>query len=109
MFLRLRLSDDLDQLGHLFALVVGIAADDRVLDAILQMIGEDDLLNPRKPRASSANLRHHIEAIAPVLEHLRKPAHLSFDLRQSQKQFLVSQLIYHTPVPYSMGGGMARR
>lgn len=65
---------------------------------MLHVVRKDDLLDSGKPGTRSANLRHHVQAVAPILEHGRQPTHLPLDLGQARKHFLVSWLRYHTPV-----------
>ena len=55
---------------------------DRVLDAMRHVIAQDFLLDPAQRRAHRADLRHDVDAVAVVLDHAGKPAHLAFDALQ---------------------------
>ena len=73
------MAEDLNQLGNLLALFGGIAADDRLLHAMGEMIGENDLLHLGQGGAGGADLGHDVEAVAILLHHLRDTAHLAFN------------------------------
>ena len=46
------------------------------------MVGEDDLLDLGQSRARRADLRHDIEAVAILFDHLMEAANLTLDTRQ---------------------------
>src|SRR4051812_40999499 len=67
------------QLGDFRALLLGIAAGDRVLDAMPDVVLQHQLLDPAQGRPHCCDLGHNIYAIAVLLHHLGEAADLAFD------------------------------
>src|SRR5262249_3889257 len=96
-------AEHLDQLGDLGPLVLGIAAGDRMLDAMADMILQHDLLDPAQGGADRGDLRHHVDAIAIALHHAREAAHLAFDPGETLQAVLLGVLLHgltYTPMGY---------
>ena len=50
-----------------------------MLNAVTDMIPKDFLLQPSQRRSYSRNLRDDVDAVAVLLDHSGKPAHLTFN------------------------------
>lgn len=79
-------AEQFDQFRRLLALLGDIAGDDRVFDAMVEMVLQEVRFHARERGANGAQLREDIEAIALVLDHLRDTAHLPFDAAQAIDQ-----------------------
>jgi hypothetical protein len=75
--------DDINQLGDFAALLALVAGRDRILDAMRRMVGENFLFGSPQCSAYGRKLRDNIDAIAILIDHARKPAHLSLDPPQA--------------------------
>ena len=73
---------NVNQLGDFAALLGLIAGRDRILDAVRRMVGKNFLFGTPQRRANRRKLRHDIDAIAIVIDHAGKSAHLSLDPSQ---------------------------
>jgi DNA-binding FrmR family transcriptional regulator len=60
-------------------LVGGVAAGDRTLDAVLDMVLEDLVLHAPERRPHRPDLGEDVDAVAVLLDHPRDPAHLPLD------------------------------
>ena len=69
----------IDQLVDLAALLTAVAAGDRVLDAVADMILQNLLLDPPQRSAHRRNLREDVDAVAIALDHTGDPAYLALD------------------------------
>ena len=67
------------QLCDLLSLLRLVAAGDRVLNTMTNVIFQHSLLNPPQRCAHSRNLGDDIDAIALLSDHLGDAAHLPFD------------------------------
>lgn len=72
-------ANDVHQLGDFAALVCLVTAVDRVFHAVSHVIPEDLLFDTAKRRPDRGDLGHEIDAVAILVDHFRKPAHLAFD------------------------------
>src|SRR5207244_10604469 len=81
--LALAATENIHQLGHLLALLGGVAAGNGVLDAVGHVIAQDLLLDAPERRPHRRDLRDDIDAVAIVLDHAREPSHLAFDAAQA--------------------------
>ena len=72
-------AQDLDELGDLAALILAVARDDRVLDAMRDVILQDFVLELLERRLHRLDLVQHVDAIAVLGDHARDAAHLAFD------------------------------
>lgn len=77
--LPLHAPEHVHQLGDLPALIGLVAARDRVLDAMRDVILQHFFLNPAQRRAHGGDLRDDIDTVAIFIDHAREPAHLAFD------------------------------
>ncbi|MGY2811667.1 transposase-like protein [Bradyrhizobium sp. USDA 4506] len=75
----IRAPDYVHQLGDLAPLVGLVAGRDRMLDAMRHMIAQHLFLDAAQRRARGRDLRHHVDAIAVVLDHGGQSADLTFD------------------------------
>src|ERR1700716_1429345 len=76
-------TNDGHQFLDLLTLIGLVAACDRVFDAMRHVIAQHLLLDTPERSPDRGDLRHYIDAIAVVLDHLGKPAHLAFDAAQA--------------------------
>jgi hypothetical protein len=67
------------QLGHLLTLLARVAARDRVLDAMGNVIAEHLLLDLAQGSAHRPDLCHDIDAIAVLIDHAADATHLPLD------------------------------
>jgi len=74
-----------DQLVDLAPLLTPVSAGDRVLDAVLDMVFQDFLLDPPQRRAYRRDLRDDVDAVAVTLDHAGDPAHLALDPVEATK------------------------
>ncbi len=72
-------ADHIHQFCDLAALIDLVARRDCVLDAMGDVVAQDLLLEPAQRRAHGGHLRHHVDAIAVVLDHAGESAHLALD------------------------------
>lgn len=56
-----------------------IAAGDRPLDAMADVVAQDVALNPAQRGGDRRDLRDDVDAITILVHHARKAAHLAFD------------------------------
>jgi hypothetical protein len=71
--------DDVHQLRDLLALIGAVAGDDRVLDAMGDVIAQDLLLGAPQRGAHRRDLRDDVDAVAVVLDHAGEAADLPLD------------------------------
>jgi P-type Cu+ transporter len=71
--------ENVDQFADFAPLLALVAGRDRVLDAMRHMIGEDFILGAAQSGTNSRQLGDDVDAIAVILDHAGKPAHLAFD------------------------------
>ena len=71
------------QFGDFLALILDIAAGNRVLDAVTDVIVQDVFFDAPERRTDSGDLGHDINAVSIFVDHTRKPAHLTLDSHQS--------------------------
>src|SRR6266545_1121925 len=83
--LTFRAAQHVDELADLAPLLGLVAARDRVLDAMGDVILQNFLLGPPQRRAHRRDLRDDVDAIAVLLHHAGEPAHLAFDPAQAAK------------------------
>src|SRR5262245_1109619 len=74
-----------DQLVHFAALLTTVAAGDRVLDAVPDMILQNLLLDPPQGSAHRGDLREDVDAVAVALDHAGNSADLAFDSIETAK------------------------
>lgn len=84
-----------DQLTCLLALLVRIAADDRTLDAMTEVILQHLRLDPYKRCAHGLELRQYVDAVPPFFDHARDAANLAFDPVQAGKQFGIGVVLHN--------------
>ena len=75
----------IDELVHLAALLTAVAAGDRVLDAVADMILQNLLLDPPQRSADCRNLREDVDAVALALDHAGDSANLALDPVETAK------------------------
>ena len=75
-------SDDRHQFGYLLTLIGLVAARNRVLDAMRDVILQHFLLDAPERGADGRDLRHDIDAVPVLLHHAGEPADLTFNSRQ---------------------------
>ena len=66
-------------LGDLLALVVFVAASDRVLDAMSDVIAQDLLLGAAERSPYRGYLGHYVDAVAVFFDHAGNAPDLAFD------------------------------
>jgi hypothetical protein len=74
-----------DQLVHFAALLTAVAAGDRVLDAVADMILQNLLLDSPQRSAHRRNLREDVNAVAVALDHAGDSADLALDSIEAAK------------------------
>jgi hypothetical protein len=74
-----RPTDDGHQLGDLPALIGLVAAGDRVLYAMGDVILQHLFFDAPERRADSGDLRHDVDAVAIIVDHLEKTPDLALD------------------------------
>ena len=87
------------QFGDLAPLVGLVAALDRVLDAMRDVIAQDFLLDPAQRSAHGADLRHDVDAIAVVLDHAGEAPHLAFDAVEPLERRRLAVLCHDVYIP----------
>ncbi len=87
------------QFGDLAALVGLVAARDRVLDAMGDVVAQDFLLDPAQRGAHRADLRHDVDAVALVLDHAGEPAHLALDAVEPLERRRLAVLAHAVYIP----------
>lgn len=101
---------DSHQFRDLLPLVCLVAACDRVLDAMRDMVLEYFFLDPAQRGTNGGDLRYDIDAIAILLDHFGEAAHLALDPTEA---LLAGSLDVFTHGPYiplqSTGYNLARR
>jgi hypothetical protein len=70
---------DLEQFGHLPALLLGISGTDSVLDAVSHVILKDLLFDPAQGRTDGRNLSYDVNAVTILLQHPRQTTNLALD------------------------------
>src|SRR5690348_13608980 len=94
-----RPAHDVDEFGHLAPLVGLVAGRDGVLDAMRDVLAQDLLLDAAQRRAHGADLRDDVDAVAIVLDHARKPAHLALDAAQPLEIGALAVLLHAVYIP----------
>jgi hypothetical protein len=74
---------DIEKLSNLLALLALVAGGDGVLDAMLDMVAKDFLLDLVHRSPNGGDLGDHIDAVAILVDHLRDSADLAFDAAQA--------------------------
>lgn len=77
--------EHVNKLAHLTPLLAPVAARNRVLDTMGDVILEDFLLDPPKRGAHRRYLRDDIDTITVALDHAGEPTHLPFDTVEPAK------------------------
>ncbi len=78
------MAQHLDEFGDLAPLVLAVARDDRMLDAMFDVVLEDLVLELLERGLDRLDLVHHVDAVAVFGDHARDAAHLAFDAAQSR-------------------------
>ena len=94
-----------DQFRRLGALVGDVAAGDRALDAMAEMVLEHQCLDLGQGSAGSADLGQHVDAVTSVLDHFRNAAHLAFDAAEAGNKLGI--MGGHGATLYTMQGYVA--
>jgi hypothetical protein len=71
------------ELGDFAALLGGVAAFDRVLDAMRHVIAQDFLFHATERRPHRRDLRDDVDAVALLVDHAREASHLPLDAAQA--------------------------
>src|ERR1043166_1725867 len=77
--LPVRAADHFHQFRDFFPLIGFVAACDRMLDAVGDVIPQYLLLDAPERGADGGNLRHDVDAVAVLIDHLREAADLALD------------------------------
>ena len=77
--LPLHAPEHVHQLGDLLALIGLVAARDRVLDPMRDLILQHFILEPAQRRGHGGAMRDDVDALTVLVDHAREPAHLAFD------------------------------
>jgi hypothetical protein len=77
--LALGAAENLDNFGDLLALIILVAACDRVLDTMGYVIAQDFLLGSAQRRPDRRDLGHDVDAVAVFLDHTPEAPHLALD------------------------------
>ena len=77
-----RARQDLHKLSHLISLLIRVAAGNRLLDTMCDVILED-LLDTREHRANGSDLGDDVNAIGLLFDHSAETANLAFDAAQT--------------------------
>lgn len=72
-------AEHIHDLGELYALILLVAAGDRMLDAVGHVVTKNLFLGTAQRRPDRRNLGDDIDAVAVVLDHPSEPADLAFD------------------------------
>ena len=102
--LAVRATEHIHELGDFLTLLVGIAADDGVLDTMPDVVAKDFLLDPSQRRPNGRDLRDDVDAVAVLVDHAREAAHLPLDAAQALQARWFGRLVHvltNTPVGYS--------
>ena len=75
--------DHVHQFCHLLSLFIGIAAGNRVMHAMADMIFQHSFLDATEGGTHRRDLRDYVDTISLLLDHPRNPADLAFDFVQS--------------------------
>jgi len=67
------------------ALLGGVAAFDRVLDTVRDVLSQDLLLDTPQRGAHRRDLRDDVDAVAVIFNHAREAPHLAFDAAEASK------------------------
>src|SRR5262245_4092583 len=78
-------AQNIEKLCNLATLFAGVAADNRMLDAMRDVLTKHLFLDASKRRAHGRNLGDDVDAVAVFLEHAGKTAHLALDPAQPFK------------------------
>jgi len=89
-----RLPEHRQQFGHLLALLAPVAGADRVVDAMLDVVLQDLVLDPLQGRAHRLELLDDIDAVAVVLNHTGNAADLAFDAVEAREAAFVGGLLH---------------
>lgn len=73
------MAENLNQFRDFSTLILGIARDDRMLDAMRDMVAQDLVLDLLERSANRLDLVHDVDAIAVRGDHARNAAHLALD------------------------------
>lgn len=75
--------DHVHQFCHLLSLFIGIAAGNRMLNAMADMVFQHGFLNAPEGSLHRSDLRDDVDTVSLFLDHPRNPANLAFDFVQS--------------------------
>ena len=75
--------EQFDEFTGLGALLTGVAARDRRLDAMAQMAFQQLALDLGQSGLDRLNLGQDVDAVSAILDHARDTAHLTLDTRQA--------------------------
>ena len=92
---------DIHQFGNLTPLLGAIARDDRILDAMTDMVAQDFFLRASQGCPYRGNLRDDVDAIPIFFDHPGKAADLACDPVEPLKTGLLDVLAhnaYHIPL-----------
>jgi hypothetical protein len=81
--LPVRSADDFNQFRDLLALIGLVAARDRMLDAMGDVVLQDLLFDPPQRGAHRRDLRDDVDAVAVLVDHFREAADLALDPAQA--------------------------
>ena len=87
------------ELGHLAALLFGISARDRVLDAGIHVVLQDLALDLAKRGLHGGDLGENVDAITLLADHARDASHLPLDPGKPLQALLLHPLLHETLVP----------
>ena len=73
------MAENLNQFRDFSTLILGVARDDRMLDAVRDMIAQNLVLDLLERGADRLDLMHDVDAIAIRGDHARDAAHLALD------------------------------
>ena len=102
-----RSAEDLDEFRDLFPLTGFVACGYRMLYAMGDVIAQDFLFDTSQSRARGRNLRDEVNAIAILVDHLRKTANLAFNAIEASFTRTLDVLAHRcldTPIGYTLQG-----
>ena len=82
------------ELGHLPALFIPVARGDGTLDAMRDMVLQEQLLHTLEGCARGGNLGHNIDTISVGLDHPGKPPYLPLDAAEAFEAGLLGLLTH---------------
>src|SRR4051812_34161480 len=94
-----RAPDHRHQLRDLLALVGLVAARDRMLDAMGDVIFQNLFLDPAQRGTHRRDLRHDVDAIAVLLDHFREAANLPLDPAKAFSDRCLDVLAHEVYIP----------